>query len=106
MTLMKKTKTRKFIMYDKYIKANKAWDTEDCFGDYYKDEEEKWMNSYYGDIPSLIPITPVESVFVLNARKSKTAPLAVLFALIVTIFVALGIIVQKGRIGHNDWSPS
>lgn len=67
----------------------------------YRKDDEEWKNSYYGDIPSLIPTTPVESVFVLNARKSKTAPLAVLFALIVTIFVALGIIVQKGRIGHK-----
>jgi len=65
---------------------------------YHKDDEE-WKTNCYGDIPSLIPTTPVESVFVLNARKSKTAPLVALFALIAMILAFLGIIVQKGKTG-------
>lgn len=89
-------------MYDKYVKTNKAWDTEDWFRDYYKSEEEEWIDNCYGDIPSLIPKTPVESVFVLNARKSRTVPLGVLFALIATTFVSLGIIVQKWRNGEKN----
>jgi hypothetical protein len=85
-------------MYDKYVRS-KAWDTEDWFKDYYKNEEEEWINSYFGDIPNLSLKTPVESAFVLNARKNRTVPSAVLFVLIVTTFAALGIIVQKWRIG-------
>jgi len=89
-------------MYDKYVMMNKAWDTEDWFRGYYKNEEEEWMDNYYGDIPSLTQKTPVESVFVLNARKSKTVPLGVLFVLIATTFVSLGIIVQKWRNGEKN----
>jgi hypothetical protein len=96
---MKKTKTRKFIMYDRYVRANKAWDTEDCFQGFYKNEEEEWIDNFYGDFLNLNPKTTVESVFVLNARKSKTAPLVALFALIAMILAFLGIIVQKGKTG-------
>lgn len=85
-------------MYDKYVAANKAWDTEDWFQEYYKSEEEEWKTNCYGDIPSLIPRTEtVESVFVTNARRITTARKAVWYVLSGMIFVLLWITVQKER---------
>jgi hypothetical protein len=75
-------------MYDNYVPINHTFE-----------DDEEWKTNCYGDIPNPIMKTHVESVFVLNARKSRTVPLVALFALIVTISAALGIIVQKGRIG-------
>ena len=77
-------------MYDKYVKTRDAYLN--------KKEEEEWKTNYYGDIPSIIPKTEtVESVFVLNARRTNTAKKVVWYVLSGMIFVLLWIIVQKGR---------
>ena len=66
-------------MYNNYVRAN------------YRKEDECLTNCY-GDIPSLIPRTTVESALVLNARNRQNAQLGVFSVLIVMILVFLGII--------------
>lgn len=71
-------------MYDKYAPI-KYWG------------ENEWINvSCYGDIPS-IP-NPVESVFVMNARKMKNARLVVFIVPTLLIFLLLSSFVLKRKL--------
>lgn len=90
-------------MYDKYVPVNHTFkNEEEWLGEWIQLPEKQVFNlesDGWTITRKLNPKTHVESVFVLNARKSRTVPLGALFALIVMIFAALGIIVQRGKIG-------
>jgi hypothetical protein len=73
-------------MYEKYVKMNHMAK---------EDDEQEWINNFYGEIPGLIPTMPVESVLVKTARKKNVKPSDVVYALGMVLFLLLSVFIIR-----------